>query len=74
MSAITPIRKSSATNSGGAITKKSKPRNPDTYSVPGYAAMTVLAEGVKKANMFDTAVAGRDSLARLHHAGRQGQL
>ena len=29
-------------------------RNPDTYSVPGYAAMAVLAEGVKKANTFDS--------------------
>ncbi len=30
-------------------------RNPDTYSVPGYAALAVLAEGVKKANTFDAA-------------------
>ncbi|HOT92238.1 MAG TPA: branched-chain amino acid ABC transporter substrate-binding protein [Anaerolineae bacterium] len=28
-------------------------RNPDTYSVNGYVAMQVLAEGVRKANSFD---------------------
>jgi len=28
-------------------------RNPDTYSVNGYVAMQVLAEGVRKANAFD---------------------
>lgn len=28
-------------------------RNPDTYSVNGYVAMQVLAEGVRKANGFD---------------------
>jgi branched-chain amino acid transport system substrate-binding protein len=28
-------------------------RNPDTYSVNGYAAMQVLAEGAKKADSFD---------------------
>jgi branched-chain amino acid transport system substrate-binding protein len=28
-------------------------RNPDTYSVNGYSAMQVLAEGVKKAGSFD---------------------
>ncbi len=33
--------------------QKVESRNPDTYSIPGYAAMTVLAEGVKKANTFD---------------------
>ena len=30
-------------------------RNPDTYSINGYSAMQVLAEGVKKANSFDAA-------------------
>jgi branched-chain amino acid transport system substrate-binding protein len=33
--------------------QKVESRNPDTYSVPGYAAMAVLAEGVKKANTLD---------------------
>ena len=28
-------------------------RNPDTYSINGYSALKVLAEGVKKANSFD---------------------
>ncbi|MBN1936217.1 MAG: branched-chain amino acid ABC transporter substrate-binding protein, partial [Anaerolineae bacterium] len=28
-------------------------RNPDTYSINGYSALQVLAEGVKKANSFD---------------------
>jgi branched-chain amino acid transport system substrate-binding protein len=28
-------------------------RNPDTYSINGYSAMQVLAEGIKKANSFD---------------------
>ena len=30
-------------------------RNPDTYSINGYSAMQVLAEGVKKANSLDAA-------------------
>ncbi len=30
-------------------------RNPDTYSINGYSAMQVLAEGVKKAGTFDAA-------------------
>ncbi|MFC2036741.1 branched-chain amino acid ABC transporter substrate-binding protein [Chloroflexota bacterium] len=30
-------------------------RNPDTYSINGYSAMEVLAEGVKKAGGFDAA-------------------
>lgn len=33
--------------------QKVESRNPDTYSVPGYSAMAVLAEGVKKANTLD---------------------
>ena len=39
-------------------------RNPDTYSVNGYSALMVLAEGVKKANSLDAskvAAALRDS-------------
>ncbi len=30
-------------------------RNPDTYSINGYSAMQVLAEGIKKANSLDAA-------------------
>lgn len=30
-------------------------RNPDTYSINGYSALAVLAEGVKKAESFDAA-------------------
>ncbi|MBN1581905.1 MAG: ABC transporter substrate-binding protein, partial [Anaerolineae bacterium] len=30
-------------------------RNPDTYSINGYSALEVLAEGVKKANSLDAA-------------------
>ncbi len=30
-------------------------RNPDTYSINGYSAMQVLAEGIKKAKSFDAA-------------------
>jgi ABC-type branched-subunit amino acid transport system substrate-binding protein len=30
-------------------------RNPDTYSINGYSALQVLAEGVKKAGTFDAA-------------------
>lgn len=33
--------------------QKVESRNPDTYSIPGYSAMAVLAEGVKKAGVFD---------------------
>lgn len=40
-------------------------RNPDTYSVNGYAAMEVLAEGVEKAGSFN----GSDVAAAIHQLG-----
>ncbi len=51
--AITPDPKVAADKQWWQDYQKVEARNPDTYSVPGYAAMTVLAEGVKKANTFD---------------------
>ncbi len=48
-------------------------RNPDTYSVNGYSAMAVLAEGVKKANSLDaTKVA--DAIRTLDYKGIIGEL
>lgn len=51
--AITPDPKIVADAQWWQDYQKVESRNPDTYSVPGYAAMAVLAEGVKKANTFD---------------------
>jgi branched-chain amino acid transport system substrate-binding protein len=53
--AITPDPKRVADAGWWQDYQKIESRNPDTYSVPGYAAMAVLAEGVKKANSFDAA-------------------
>lgn len=39
-------------------------RNPDTYSINGYSALAVLAEGVKKAKSFDSAKVA-DAIRRL---------
>jgi len=48
-------------------------RNPDTYSVNGYAALEVLAEGVKKANGFDgSAVA--NAIRQLDFKSLIGQI
>ncbi len=51
--AITPDPKRVADAGWWQDYQKVESRNPDTYSIPGYAAMAVLAEGVKKANTFD---------------------
>jgi len=51
--AITPDPKIVADKNWWSDYQKVEARNPDTYSVPGYAAMAVLAEGIKKANTFD---------------------
>jgi len=53
VSAISPDPKIVGDKQWWADYQRVESRNPDTYSVPGYAAMTVLAEGVKKANTFD---------------------
>lgn len=48
-------------------------RNPDTYSVNGYSAMAVLAEGIKKANSLDAAKVA-DAIRSLDYKGIIGQL
>lgn len=53
--AITPDPKIVADKTWWSDYQKVEARNPDTYSVPGYAAAAVLAEGIKKANTFDAA-------------------
>ena len=53
--AITPDPKIIADKTWWSDYQKVEARNPDTYSVPGYAATAVLAEGIKKANTFDAA-------------------
>jgi len=55
VSAITPDPKIVGDKQWWSDYQKVEARNPDTYSIPGYAAMTVLAEGVKKANTLDAA-------------------
>ncbi len=53
--AITPDPKVVADKEWWQDYQKVESRNPDTYSVPGYSAMAVLAAGVQKANTFDAA-------------------
>lgn len=48
-------------------------RNPDTYSVNGYVAMQVLAEGVKHADSFDSDSVA-DALRRENLATMLGEL
>ena len=50
-------------------------RNPDTYSINGYSAMQVLAEGVKKAGTLNAAKS-RDAIRGLdiRHAAGQGAV
>ena len=48
-------------------------RNPDTYSVNGYSAMAVLAEGVKKANSLDSAKVA-DALRQIDFRGVMGEF
>ncbi len=48
-------------------------RNPDTYSVNGYSAMAVLAEGIKKANSLDAAKVA-DAIRSLDYKGIIGEL
>jgi branched-chain amino acid transport system substrate-binding protein len=48
-------------------------RNPDTYSINGYSAMAVLAEGVKKANSLDSAKVA-DAMRQMDFRGVMGDL
>ena len=48
-------------------------RNPDTYSVNGYSAMAVLAEGVKKANSLDVTKIS-DAMRQIDFRGVMGEL
>ncbi len=48
-------------------------RNPDTYSVNGYSAMSVLAEGVKRANSLDANKVA-DAMRQLDFRGLIGEL
>jgi branched-chain amino acid transport system substrate-binding protein len=48
-------------------------RNPDTYSINGYSALKVLAEGVSKTNSFD-AVGVSDAIRSLQVDTPMGQL
>jgi branched-chain amino acid transport system substrate-binding protein len=53
--AITPDPKIAGDKQWWQAYQKVEARNPDTYSIPGYSAMAVLAEGVKKANSLEAA-------------------
>jgi len=48
-------------------------RNPDTYSINGYSAMAVLAEGVKKANSLDADKVAA-ALRQIDFRGAMGDL
>src|SRR5512135_1624202 len=51
--AITPDPKVVADKKWWQDYQQVESRNPDTYSIPGYSAMAVLAAGVQKAQTFD---------------------
>ncbi|MBI4789023.1 MAG: branched-chain amino acid ABC transporter substrate-binding protein [Chloroflexi bacterium] len=51
--AITPDPKLVADKKWWQDYQQVESRNPDTYSIPGYSAMAVLAAAVQKANSFD---------------------
>ncbi len=55
VSSITPDPKLAADSKWWADYQKLETRNPGTYSIAGYSAMAVIAEGIKKANSFDAA-------------------
>jgi branched-chain amino acid transport system substrate-binding protein len=63
VSAITPDSKLVADKDWWRAYQSVEARNPGTYSVAGYSAMTVLIEGAKRANSLDAA-AIRDILHR----------
>jgi branched-chain amino acid transport system substrate-binding protein len=53
VSAITPDPKVVADKKWWQDYQQVESRNPDTYSIPGYSAMAVLAAAVQKANTFE---------------------
>jgi len=53
VSGITPDPKQVADRKWWADYQKLESRNPGTYSIAGYSAMDVIAEGIKKAGTFD---------------------
>lgn len=55
VSGITPDPKMVADKKWWTDYQRLETRNPGTYSVAGYSAMDVIAEGIKKANSFDAA-------------------
>jgi branched-chain amino acid transport system substrate-binding protein len=55
VSGITPDPKVVVDSKWWSEYQKLETRNPGTYSIAGYSAMAVIAEGVKKAGTFDAA-------------------
>ena len=53
VSGITPDPKVAADSKWWTEYQKLETRNPGTYSIAGYSAMAVIAEGVKRAGSFD---------------------
>jgi len=53
VSAITPDSKANADSAWWKAYQALESRNPGTYSLAGYSAMTVLAEGVRRADSLD---------------------
>jgi branched-chain amino acid transport system substrate-binding protein len=62
--AITPDPKIVGDKQWWQAYQKVESRNPDTYSVPGYSALAVLAAGVQKAGTFDVSKVS-DSIRQL---------
>jgi branched-chain amino acid transport system substrate-binding protein len=55
VSGVTPDSRAVADDKWWKEYQEIEKRNPGTYSVAGYAAMTVLAQGVERAKSFDSA-------------------
>jgi|YNPNPStandDraft_1061719.scaffolds.fasta_scaffold04297_1 branched-chain amino acid transport system substrate-binding protein len=59
VSGVTPDPKVMADKTWWAAYQRLEARNPGTYSIAGYSALTVMAEGVKQAKSLDAAAISR---------------
>jgi len=73
VSGITPDPKLVTDEKWWAEYQKVESRNPGTYSIPGYSALEVIAEGVKKAGTFD-AIRVADAIRELNFDSLVGPI
>ena len=73
VSGITPDPKLVTDDNWWAEYQRVESRNPGTYSIPGYSALEVIAEGVKKAGAFD-AFKVADAIRKLNFDSLVGHI